>query len=68
MALMRVTSPHAKGAMNTGNVMQLVLLATLPGALCLTWFFGWGTLVNIGIATLSALLFEAPLLYIGLVL
>ncbi len=47
MALMRVTSPHAHGPLSTARVMQYVLLATLPGIIVLTHFFGFGTLVNI---------------------
>ncbi len=62
MALMRVTSPHAHGPLSTQKVMQTVLLATLPGVLALTWFFGFGTLVNIAVACLTALLCEAAAL------
>jgi len=47
MALMRITSPHAHGPMSTSRVMQNVLLATIPGIIVLTHFFGFGTLVNI---------------------
>jgi len=39
--------------------MQLVLLATLPGVLALTWHFGWGTLVNIIWAATVALAAES---------
>jgi electron transport complex protein RnfD len=59
MALMRVTSPHAHGPLSTAGVMQTVLIATLPGVLALTWFFGFGTLVNIAWACLVALASEA---------
>jgi H+/Na+-translocating ferredoxin:NAD+ oxidoreductase subunit D len=47
MALVRITSPHAHGNISTGRVMQHVLLATVPGIIVLTHFFGFGTLVNI---------------------
>ena len=47
MALIRLTSPHAHGPMSTQRVMQYVLLATVPGIIVLTHFFGFGTLVNI---------------------
>lgn len=59
MALMRITSPHAHGPMSTSRVMQNVLLATVPGIIVLTHFFGFGTLVNILWACLLALGFEA---------
>lgn len=59
MALLRVTSPHAHSPLSTARVMQLVLLATVPGVLTLTWFFGFGTLANIVWATAAAVAFEA---------
>ena len=59
MALLRITSPHAHGPMTTQRVMQSVLLATVPGVIALTHFFGFGTLVNIAWAALLALAFEA---------
>jgi electron transport complex protein RnfD len=59
MALMRITSPHAHGPMQTATVMQNVLLATLPGIAVLTHFFGFGTLVNILWGTALALAFES---------
>lgn len=59
MAFLKITSPHAHGPMQTSTVMQLVILATLPGIAALTWFFGWGTVVNIAWAAIAALGFEA---------
>lgn len=59
MAMMRVTSPHAHGPLTTAQVMRAVLLATVPGVIALTHFFGFGTLVNIGWACLVALASEA---------
>lgn len=59
MALMRVTSPHAHGPLSTARVMQTVLLACIPGVAALTWFFGFGTLVNIAWACLVGLASEA---------
>jgi len=46
MALPRITSPHAKGANRTQRVMLLVLAATLPGVVVLTWLYGAGTLIK----------------------
>ena len=59
MALMRITSPHAHGPLSTSRVMQQVLLATVPGVIVLTHFFGFGTLVNIIWGCLLAVVFEA---------
>ena len=55
MALLRVTSPHTHGPMSTPRVMQHVLLATVPGIVALTTFFGFGTLVNLVWACIVAL-------------
>ncbi len=59
MSLMRITSPHTHGPARTSKVMQQVLLATLPGLLVLTHFFGFGTLVNVLWAAVLAIAFEA---------
>ena len=59
MALMRITSPHAHGPMRTSVVMQNVLMATVPGIIVLTHFFGFGTLVNILWGCILALAFES---------
>ena len=62
MALMRISSPHAHGPMSTSKVMLNVLLATIPGVIVLTHFFGFGTLVNIAFGCLVALACEAAAL------
>ncbi|MCV6587538.1 MAG: electron transport complex subunit RsxD [Marinobacterium sp.] len=62
MALIRVTSPHVHKANRTADVMRLVLLATLPGLVAMTFFFGWGTLVNVIWASLLAVGMEAAMI------
>jgi len=47
VSLLRVTSPHASGLKKVSQVMRDVLLATIPGILVMTWFFGPGTLINL---------------------
>lgn len=47
MSLITVTSPHTVQPGNTGRFMRLVIYATLPGLLALTWCFGWGSLINV---------------------
>ena len=59
MALMRITSPHAHGPMSTSTVMLNVLLATIPGIVVLTHFFGFGTIVNILWGSVVAVACEA---------
>jgi len=62
MALPRFSSPHAHGPARTSWVMQQVLLATLPGLVALTAWFGWGTLANILWAAPVALAAEGAML------
>lgn len=62
MSFIRVTSPHTRSANTTSGVMQQVLLATVPGAIALTAFFGIGTLINLLLACASGLAFEAAIL------
>lgn len=59
MPLLRISSPHAHGSTSTASIMRQVLLATLPGILVLTHFFGFGTLVNIAWACVVGLACEA---------
>ena len=62
MVFKQVSSPHGHARQKTGEIMQLVVLATLPGFLVLTYQFGWGLLINLLIATLSAISAEALVL------
>jgi electron transport complex protein RnfD len=64
MALLKVTSPHTHGPSKTSWVMQQVILACIPGVIALTYFFGFGTLVNIIWASIVALICEATFLKI----
>ncbi|MCF7982525.1 MAG: RnfABCDGE type electron transport complex subunit D, partial [Pseudomonadales bacterium] len=62
MALLRVSSPHLTRPGKTGDVMLLVILATLPGLTMLTYYFGWGNIINILWAGIVALCSEAIIL------
>lgn len=53
------TSPHKLGANSTQKVMKLVLMAAIPGLAAQTFFFGWGTLINVIWCSLVALACEA---------
>lgn len=57
-----ITSPHAHGGNTTSRIMMTVILATIPGVAALTYFFGWGTLINIVLASVTALGCEALIL------
>ena len=56
--LLRASSPHLFAPRDTGWVMRQVLLAAVPGLAALTWFFGWGVVWNILLASVSAVLCE----------
>lgn len=65
MGLLRISSPHTqRGGRRTAWVMQMVILATVPGIVVQTWLFGWGVLINLAIASLTALACEAAILSI----
>ncbi|ROS05807.1 electron transport complex protein RnfD [Sinobacterium caligoides] len=64
MAFLKASSPHGHAANSTNQFMRLVMLATLPGVAALTYFFGFGTLVNIAWACLVAISCEALVLAI----
>ncbi|AHE97620.1 electron transport complex subunit RsxD [Thioalkalivibrio paradoxus] len=53
------TSPHLIPGHSVGGVMRQVLYALIPGTLAMTWFFGWGVLVNVMLSVLFAVGFEA---------
>ncbi|WKN23845.1 RnfABCDGE type electron transport complex subunit D [Azotobacter vinelandii] len=62
MALPRITSPHATGSNRTRRIMQQVLVATLPGLLTLAWLYGFAPLINLLLASATALGLEAAVL------
>lgn len=55
------SSPHMIPTHSVGGVMQQVLIALIPGTLAMAWFFGWGVLVNVMLAVLFAIAFEAAM-------
>lgn len=56
------SSPYTHNQRQTSRIMMLVLLAALPGIAVQSWFFGWGTLIQIILAGVSALAAEALVL------
>lgn len=62
MSLIVETSPHISKPGKLGDFMLHVLLATIPGAAALVYFFGVGVIFNLLIAISSALFFEALIL------
>ncbi|EAT13509.1 electron transport complex subunit RsxD [Bermanella marisrubri] len=60
--MINISSPHTTRKGSTGSVMLQVLLALVPGIIALTWFFGPGHLIQIAIATTTAVAAEAAIL------
>ncbi|MCG6967574.1 MAG: electron transport complex subunit RsxD [Chromatiaceae bacterium] len=58
------SSPHQSGQQSVTRVMGLVLLALVPGTLAMFWYFGWGPIINLGIATATAVAAEAAVLHL----
>ena len=48
------SSPYTHNQRQTSRIMLLVLLAAVPGIAAQLWFFGWGTLVQILLASVIA--------------
>ena len=59
MSFLRASSPHTLKQGNTGSVMLTVILACIPGVAALTYFFGYGTLINILLTSVFCMGFEA---------
>ena len=57
-----LSSPHERRGPSTSELMQLVMLACIPGFAALSFFFGWGTLINIVWLCGLAVLMEAAVL------
>ncbi len=55
-------SPHIKPGNRVDRMMLQVLLALIPGALAMIWFFGWGILFNLIVASVTAIACEALIL------
>jgi electron transport complex protein RnfD len=53
------TSPHVLSEASVTRVMGQVLLALVPGVIAMVWYFGWGVLINMAIATVVAVAAEA---------
>ncbi len=59
-----ISSPHGSGPNKLDRTMLHVVLALIPGTAALFWYFGWGVLINIAIATTVAWGSEALVLLI----
>jgi electron transport complex protein RnfD len=62
MQFATASSPHLSGTQSVTRTMGLVLLALVPGTLAMSWYFGWGVLINLAIAGTTAVIAEAAML------
>lgn len=62
MQFVTASSPHLTGTQSVTRTMGLVLLALVPGTLAMSWYFGWGVLINLAIAGTTAVVAEAAML------
>lgn len=58
MAFWIASSPHNHNQTETSALMRLVIYALIPGVIAQWYFFGWGNLIHIAIAVVTALLAE----------
>ncbi|MBT8142312.1 MAG: electron transport complex subunit RsxD [Gammaproteobacteria bacterium] len=52
------SSPFIRPKNSVTKMMLHVLLALVPALIAYVWYFGWGIVINLGIATITALLCE----------
>ncbi|MEX0333657.1 electron transport complex subunit RsxD [Vibrio tubiashii] len=59
MAFFIASSPHAHSRRSTPDLMKWVALCALPGLAAQTYFFGWGTIIQLILAIVIGLGLEA---------
>ncbi|MFC5078153.1 Electron transport complex protein RnfD [Vibrio thalassae] len=59
MSFFIASSPHAHNRKRTPDLMKGVALCALPGLAAQTYFFGWGTAIQLCLAIVVGLLLEA---------
>jgi electron transport complex protein RnfD len=62
MRFPNLSSPHVVARDGVGAMMRRVMYALVPGTAACVAFFGWGVLVNIALASVTALASEALML------
>jgi electron transport complex protein RnfD len=59
MQFSTITSPYTDRPNSVTMAMLWVILALIPGAIGMIWFFGWGILINMVLAIVTAVSCEA---------
>ena len=62
MILGTSSSPHHTARRSTQTIMQLVMLAAIPGLLAQWYFFGWGVVIQLALAIVTCVICEALVL------
>jgi electron transport complex protein RnfD len=62
MAFWIASSPHNHVQSKTSAIMRLVIYATIPGIFAQWYFFGWGNIIHISLAIITALVAEFTIL------
>jgi Na+-translocating ferredoxin:NAD+ oxidoreductase subunit D len=62
MAFRITSSPYTHNQRSTSRIMLMVILALIPGIAAQYYFFGWGNIVQIMLASITALTCEAIIL------
>ncbi|WP_154115811.1 electron transport complex subunit RsxD [Vibrio cincinnatiensis] len=62
MAFFIASSPHTHNKRSTSDLMKWVAICALPGLLTQTYFFGWGTLIQLLLAITIAIMLEASVM------
>lgn len=62
MAFWIASSPHNHNQAETSRLMRLVIYAAIPGVIAQWFFFGWGNLIHIALAMLTAIICEFTVL------
>ncbi len=62
MDLLAPTSPHRHAGTSVRGSMLRVLYALIPGMVAYVWFFGWGVVINVLLASIAAVTAEAAML------
>lgn len=64
MRLIQASSPHIHSSNHVSLMMQKVLYALLPAIVLYVFFFGWGIVFHLLLASITALLVEALMLWL----
>lgn len=62
MAFWIASSPHNHQQSETSALMRMVIYATIPGIFAQWYFFGWGNLIHISLAVITAIIAEFTVL------